>query len=60
MAKQLDEAFKEAEPIINYKARFLEQSKQFATAEKADEFLQSEKYRLFGGQFAHKEERIGS
>lgn len=46
--------------MINDKARFLEQSKQFSTAEKADEFLQSEKYRLFGGQFAHKEERIGS
>ncbi|KAF3770362.1 30S ribosomal protein S10, mitochondrial [Cryphonectria parasitica EP155] len=60
VAKQLDETFKEAEPLINNKARFLGQNKEFATMEKVDEFLQSEKYRLVGGQFSHKEERIGS
>lgn len=48
VAKQLDEAYKEAEPMIQEKLRLLVQKKDFETVEKVDEVLQSERYRLTG------------
>lgn len=50
MAKQMDEAFKDAEPLINDKYRLLQQNKEFETVEKVDEFLQAERYRRTGDQ----------
>lgn len=44
-------ALKKAEPVIDDKLRLLSQNKEFATVEKVDEFLQSERYRLVGGQY---------
>lgn len=48
VAKEMDEAYKEAEPLINEKFRLLVQSKEFESVEKVDEFLQSERYRVTG------------
>lgn len=50
VAKELGEAFKEAEPLIDDKLRLLSQSKTFETVEKVDELLQSERYRLTGNR----------
>lgn len=47
----MDKALEDADPLINDKLRLLSQNKEFATVEKVDEFLQSERYRLVGGQF---------
>lgn len=51
MAKEMDKALEEADPVINDKLRLLVQKKEFETVEKVDEFLQSERYRLVGGQY---------
>lgn len=51
VAKELSEALEKAEPLIKDKFSLLAQKKEFATVEKVDEFLQSERYRLTGGQF---------
>lgn len=48
MAKQLDEAYKEAEPMIKDKFRLLVQNREFESVEKVDELIQAERYRLTG------------
>lgn len=47
----MDAALEESMKLFKEKESLLAQTKDFETAEKADEFLQSEKYRQFGGQF---------
>lgn len=51
VAKEMNKALEEAEPLLKDKFRLLAQKKEFATVEKVDEFLQSERYRLTGGQY---------
>ncbi|CAN8097177.1 unnamed protein product [Discula destructiva] len=55
VAKQLDEAYKQAEPMIKDKFRLLVQKKEFETVEKVDEFLHSERYRLTGDRVERKQ-----
>lgn len=50
MAKELNEAYEEAKPLIDDKFRLVTQSKKFETVEKVDELLQSERYRLTGAR----------
>lgn len=50
VAKQMEEAYQEAKPLIDDKFRLVVQSKKFETVEKVDELLQSERYRLTGGR----------
>lgn len=51
----MDEAFKEAEPMMKEKYRLLQQNKEFETVEKVDEFLQATRYRVTGDQVARKQ-----
>ncbi|PSR94593.1 putative tryptophanyl-tRNA synthetase [Coniella lustricola] len=60
VAKELAAALEEAQPLIDSQARFLSQNKEFATVEKVDEVLQSEKYRLVGAQYSYKEVKLSS
>lgn len=47
----MNKALEDAEPLINDKLRLLVQNKPIETVEKVDELLQSERYRLTGGQY---------
>lgn len=58
VAKELGAALEAAQPLIDDKARFLSQNKDFATVEKVDELLQSEKYRLVGAQYSYNEVKL--
>lgn len=50
VAKELDQAYEEAKPLINKKFKLLGQDKEIATVEKVDELLTSERYKLAGGR----------
>ncbi|KAJ4418157.1 mitochondrial 37S ribosomal protein rsm10 [Gnomoniopsis sp. IMI 355080] len=55
VAKQLDEAYEEAEPLMREKYRLLQQNKEFETVEKVDEFLQATRYKVTGDQVERKQ-----
>lgn len=46
----MDEAYEVAKPMIDKKLRLLGQDKEFATVEKVDEILTTERYKLAGGR----------
>ncbi|KAK7736285.1 mitochondrial 37S ribosomal protein rsm10 [Cytospora paraplurivora] len=50
VAKQMDEAYEQAKPLIDKKFKLLGQDKEFATVEKVDEILTTERYKLAGGR----------
>lgn len=55
VAKQLNEAYEEAEPHMKEKYRLLQQNREFETVEKADEFLQATRYKVTGDQVERKQ-----
>ncbi|KUI64930.1 Tryptophan--tRNA ligase, mitochondrial [Cytospora mali] len=46
VAKEMDEAYEQAKPLIDDKLRLLGQDKEFATVEKVDEILTTQRYKL--------------
>lgn len=50
VAKEMDEAYEQAKPMIDKKFRLLGQDKEFATVEKVDEILTTQRYKLAGGR----------
>lgn len=50
VAKEMDAAYEQAKPLIDKKFRLLGQDKEFATVEKVDEILTTERYKLAGGR----------
>ncbi|KAJ0116417.1 hypothetical protein J7T55_007397 [Diaporthe amygdali] len=52
VAKELDQAYEEAKPIIDKKFNLLGQDREIATVEKVDEILTSERYKLAGARAA--------
>ncbi|KAG8161785.1 hypothetical protein KVR01_008772 [Diaporthe batatas] len=50
VAKELDQAYEEAKPLIDQKFKLLGQDKEIGTIEKVDELLTSERYKLAGGR----------
>lgn len=51
VAKEMDKAYEEAQEGLNKSFNYLGQTKTIGTAEKVDEILQSERYRLVGAQY---------
>jgi hypothetical protein len=50
VAKELDQAYEEAKPLIDDKFKLLGHDREIATVEKVDELLTSERYKLAGGR----------
>ncbi|ROW12337.1 hypothetical protein VMCG_00613 [Cytospora schulzeri] len=50
VAKEMDEAYEQAKPMIDKKLSLLGQDKEFATVQKVDEILTTERYKLAGGR----------
>lgn len=50
VAKELDQAYEEAKPLIDEKYNLLGQDREIATVEKVDEILTSQRYKLAGGR----------